>query len=57
MAAEHVTCWCEYIASEKITQTLAALLSTCNSTPAMNTGILGGPTPVILRFDISTGMK
>jgi hypothetical protein len=57
MAAEHVTCWCECIASEKITQTLAALLSTCNSTPAMNTGILGGPTPVILRFDISTGMK
>jgi len=36
--AEYVTCWCECTASEKITPTLAALLSTCNSTPAKNMG-------------------
>jgi hypothetical protein len=38
MVAEYITCWCECTDSEKITQTLAALLSTCNSTPAMNMG-------------------
>jgi hypothetical protein len=36
--AEYVTCWCECIASEKITPTLGALLSTCNSTPVKNMG-------------------
>jgi hypothetical protein len=46
--AEYVTSWCECMASEKITPILAALISTCNSTPAKNSGFLGGSTPVIL---------
>jgi hypothetical protein len=44
---EYITSWCECMVSGKITPILAALISTCNRTPAKNPGFLGGSTPVI----------